>query len=93
MCLILLAIYTRSGWYAPRINAVWQRYRQAIQAAQDSPVKYDMIALCLAQFASLDKIHSLTSRLLEQIQAWMAMQPDTNRHDGQERITAAEKRP
>src|SRR5262249_661223 len=58
-------------------------------AAQESPVKYDMISLYIAKLGSLmslDKRHPLIPRLLEQINRWVEMQPEINRQYWQEQI-------
>jgi hypothetical protein len=74
---------------AQETHAADQYYQQALAAAQETPVKYDMIALYLDKLRTLttrQPAHPLIPRLREAIQAWVAVQPETNQHYWQEQL-------
>jgi hypothetical protein len=63
-----------------------QRYHDALTAAEDTPVKDDMIALFLAKLQALDHGNPLIPRMRQQIDAWVEQQPEANRRYWRERL-------
>ena len=63
-----------------------QRYQDALTAAEDTPVKDDMIALFLAKLQALNQGNPLIPRMRQQIDAWVEQQPETNRQYWRERL-------
>jgi hypothetical protein len=63
-----------------------QRYQDALTAAENTPVKDDMIALFLAKLQALDQGNPLIPRMRQQIDTWVAQQPENNRRYWRERL-------
>jgi WD40 repeat protein len=63
-----------------------QLYQAALTAAEDTPVKDDMIALFLTKCQALNQGNPLIPRMRQQINAWVEQQPEANRRYWQERL-------
>jgi hypothetical protein len=71
-----------------------QRYQDALTATEESPVQYDMIALFLAKlqaFRISQQDNPLIPRMRQQLDIWVAQQPETNRQYWHERLLALDK--